>query len=272
MKSSRPNLILSNMIFTWTTTRRVIKRAATNEDFSLNLENLAAEITDRTRAVIINSPNNPTGVIYSKENLKDLSDLLSKAAEKNGRPIILLSDEPYRKIAYDGIEVPSVFDHYQYVIAITSYSKDLSLPGERIGFMAIHPDFPDKNALLGGLILNNRILGFVNAPALMQRAVARLQGSCVDVNLYKKRRDIFVAGLKDAGYELTVPRGAFYLFPRSPIEDEVAFLDELKKEHILAVPGRGFHGPGFFRLTYCVPDSVIERSLPGFKRARERVI
>jgi aspartate aminotransferase len=249
----------------------VIKLVDTNPDFTLNLDNIAAAATSKTRAVLINSPNNPTGVVYPEANLKELSGLLEKMSAKAGRPVVLISDEPYRKIVYDGLTVPSVFTHYQYVLCLTSYSKDLSLPGERIGFLAVHPDVPDKKTLIAGLVLNNRILGYVNAPALMQRAVARLQGVSVDINVYRRRRDLFVKGLKEAGYELTVPQGAFYLFPRTPIPDDVAFIRELQKENILGVPGSGFGGPGHFRLTYCVPETVIEKSLPGFKRAREKV-
>lgn len=249
----------------------VIKPVATNPDFTLNLDHIAAAATERTRAVIINSPNNPTGVVYPEENLRALYGLLERMSAKAGRPVVLISDEPYRKIVYDGVTVPSVFGDYPYVIALTSYSKDLSLPGERIGFLAVHPQMPDKGLMVAGLILNLRILGFVNAPALMQRAVARLQGVSVDISVYRRRRDLFVQGLQDAGYDLNVPKGAFYLFPKSPLADDVAFIRELQKENILGVPGSGFGGPGYFRLTYCVPERVIEKSIPGFKRARERV-
>lgn len=249
----------------------VIKIADTNPDFTLNLDKIAAEATDKTRAVLINSPNNPTGAVYPEENLRDLSRLLEDMSAKAGRPVILISDEPYRKIVYDGVTVPSVFAHYQYVVCATSYSKDLSLAGERIGFLAVHPEVPEKGPLLGGLILNNRILGYVNAPALMQRVVGRLQGRSVDISIYKRRRDMFVQGLREAGYELNVPQGAFYLFPRSPIEDDVAFVRELQNENILAVPGAGFGSPGFFRLSYSVPDAVIAKSIPGFKRVLESV-
>lgn len=250
----------------------VIRLVETNPDFTLNVDNIAAAATDKTRAVLINSPNNPTGVVYSEADLIELSRLLEQMTGRAGRPVFLISDEPYRKIVYDGVSVPSVFSDYPYVLSLTSYSKDLSLPGERIGFLAVHPEVPQKPLLLSGLMLNNRILGFVNAPGLMQRVVGRLQGKCVDVNIYRKRRDIFVRGLREAGYELTVPQGAFYLFPRSPMEDDVAFIAKLQQENILAVPGSGFGGPGHFRLTYCVPDDVIERSLPGFKRALETAV
>ncbi|MEW6262866.1 MAG: pyridoxal phosphate-dependent aminotransferase [Thermodesulfobacteriota bacterium] len=248
----------------------LVKPADTNPDFTLNLDNLAAAVTSKTRALLINSPNNPTGVVYPEANIKDLSLLLEKISARNGRPAILVSDEPYRKIVYDGVKVPSVFSYYPYVLALTSYSKDLSLPGERIGFLAVHPEIPRKERLMAGLVLNNRILGYVNAPGLMQRVVARLQGQSVDVGIYQRRRDLFVQGLKEAGYDLTVPQGAFYLFPRSPLADDVAFVRELQKENILAVPGSGFGGPGHFRLAYCMAESTIERSLPGFKRALEK--
>ena len=154
---------------------------------------------------------------------------------------------------------------------MTSFSKDLSLPGERIGYIAVHPAMPQKDLLLAGLILSNRILGFVNAPSMMQRAVSRLLHCKVDVSIYKRRRDLFVKGLKESGYELNVPQGAFYLFPKSPLADDVAFIRELQQENILAVPGSGFGAPGYFRLVYCAPERMIERSIPGFKRARERV-
>jgi len=249
----------------------VVRIAETNKDFTLNLDNVAAAVSGKTRAVLINSPNNPTGVVYSEENIKQLSRLLQETSRKVGRPVYLLSDEPYRKIVYDGVVVPSVFAHYKYVLCATSYSKDLSLPGERIGFLAVHPEVPDKQVILGGLVLNNRIIGFVNAPAFMQRVVARLQGVSVDPDLYKKRRDVFMAGLKDIGFELTVPQGAFYLFPRSPIEDDVAFAREMQKENILIVPGVGCGRAGYFRIAYCVNENTIKNALPGFKRVFDRL-
>ncbi|MFH1135810.1 MAG: pyridoxal phosphate-dependent aminotransferase [Pseudomonadota bacterium] len=249
----------------------VIKLVDSNPDFSLNLDNVAAGLTPRTRAVLINSPNNPTGAVYSEDQIRGLSELLARHSAQVGRPVILVSDEPYRKIVYDGATVPSVFAHYANVIGLTSYSKDLSLPGERIGFLAVHPDIPNKGNLVAGLILANRILGFVNAPSLMQRVVARLQGVTVDTGVYRRRRDLFVEILRAAGLDLTVPRGAFYLFPRTPIADDVAFVRELQKENILAVPGTGFGGPGHIRLTYCVSEKVIEGSREGFARAVSRV-
>jgi len=239
-------------------------------DFRLNVEGLQAKITPATRAVIVNSPHNPTGVIYQAEELAALGRVLDEAGKKHGRPIYLLSDEPYRKLAYGGATVPSVFPAYRHSVVCTSYSKDMSLPGERIGYAAINPDMPDSGALFDAMTMANRILGFVSAPSLAQLAVGELQGTSVDIGLYEKRRDLFVAGLKKIGYDLTVPGGAFYLFPRSPIEDDTAFVDLLKEEKILTVPGRGFSMPGYFRICYCVPVKAIENSLPGFARALEK--
>lgn len=250
----------------------VIKLAETNDDFTLNLDNIEAQFSDKTRAVLINSPNNPTGVVYPKESLEALAELLKKHSEKLGHPVFLISDEPYRKLIYDGLTVPSVFENYDHVIVVTSFSKDLSLPGERIGFAAVHPDIPKKSLLMDGLILNNRILGFVNAPALMQRTVARLLNLKVDIDVYQGRRDMFIAGLTDAGYDLIRPQGAFYLFPKSPIEDDVQFTREMQKENILVVPSTGFGRPGYFRIAYCVDEKVIQKALPGFKRVRERLL
>jgi aspartate aminotransferase len=249
----------------------VLKLAETNPDFTLNLANIEAAATARTRAVLINSPNNPTGVVYPEKNIQDLSALLDRIAARVGRPVYLISDEPYRKLVYDGVAVPSVFAHREHVICVTSYSKDLSLPGERIGFLAVHPEVADKETLLSGLIMSNRILGYVNAPILMQRAVARLQGVSVDARIYQRRRDLFVSGLRDAGYELTMPQGAFYLFPKAPIADDVRFTREMQSENILVVPGRGFGKPGYFRLIFCIQERVIEKALPGFKRVREKL-
>ncbi len=242
------------------------KVVPTHPDFSLNLDAIAEAISEKTRAVLMNSPNNPTGRVYTAEELAGLAEVLTHYSAKFGQPIYLISDEPYRKIVYDGITVPSVFDVYRESFVVTSFSKDLSLPGERIGYAAVSPEISDKGELLGGLVLCNRILGFVNAPALMQRTVRHLLKESVDISLYQKRRDIFCEGLALAGYDFEKPQGAFYLFPRSPIEDDAAFVRALQEENILTVPGSGFGGPGHFRIAYCVEDKVIERALPGFKR------
>ncbi len=228
---------------------------------------IEAAITGRTKAIIINSPNNPTGQIYPAALLAELGELLRRVRRRTGRTIYCIADEPYRKIVYDGHEVPSVMRAVDSAIVVSSYSKDLSLPGERIGYAAVHPEIGDKASLLDAMTLANRILGFVNAPAIMQRVVARLQGATVDIGAYTRRRRIFCDILEQAGYEFTPPAGAFYIFPRSPIPDDAAFVALLQKERVLAVPGRGFGAPGYFRLAFCVDEAVIRRAAAGFARA-----
>ncbi len=242
----------------------------TNEDFSLNLEAIEAGIAQETKALIINSPNNPSGRVYGENSLKSLGKILLRVQEKYGRTIYLLADEPYSKLVYDGVKVPSVFRAYPYSLLITSYSKDLSLPGERIGFVAANPAMENWHQLVDGLTFCNRILGFVNAPALMQRILPRLQGVTVNIDEYQKKRDLLCAGLSKAGYSFIKPEGAFYLFAKSPIPDDVLFVQGLLQENILAVPGTGFGTPGFFRLAYCVEDRVIEGAMEGFGRAIQK--
>jgi aspartate aminotransferase len=239
----------------------------TNEDFTLNLEAIESGITPRTKAIIINSPNNPSGRIYDETSLHNLGKLFESIRKKNNQTIYLLSDEPYSKLVYDGAKVPSVLQAHPNSMIITSYSKDLSLPGERIGYVAVNPRMENWQQMVNGLTFCNRILGFVNAPALMQRILPRLQGVHVDVSIYQKKRDLLCRGLASAGYSFIKPEGAFYLFPKSPIPDDVLFVNTLLEENILAVPGMGFGSPGYFRLAYCVDDRVIERSLEGFRRA-----
>ena len=245
----------------------VLKTVSTNPDFSLNIDAISSAITEKTRAVLINSPNNPTGQVYSKESLNELGALLKDRSNSFGRTIYMISDEPYRKIVYDGLKVPSIFSCYNETIIATSYSKDISIPGERIGFIAVNPDASFKEDLLGGMALANRILGFVNAPALMQRVVASVQGMSVDVSEYARKRDLLCDGLADRGYEFLKPPGAFYLFPRTPVPDDVEFVKTLQEELILVVPGSGFGGPGHFRIAFCVDDKTIINSMPGFKKA-----
>ena len=236
-----------------------------DEEFNLDLAAVASALSEKTKAVLINSPNNPTGQVYSAESLAALGRLLEAAA----KPVCLIADEPYRKIIYDGAETPSAMAATVNSIVVSSYSKDLSLPGERIGYLAVHPDMPDKAALLNALTLANRILGFVNAPALMQRAVARLQEVSVDMAIYARRRELFCRILDEAGFSYVRPKGAFYLFPKTPIDD-VEFCKLLLEERILAVPGRGFGRPGHIRLAFCVDEAVIAKAAAGFKRVMER--
>jgi aspartate aminotransferase len=250
-------------------TGAVLKTAPTDNRFHLDIAAIEAAITKDTRVMLINSPNNPTGAVYAAEELADLGAMLDRASQKNGRRIYLVSDEPYRKIIYDGT-VPSVFQAYPHSIVVSSYSKELSLAGERIGYLAVHPDAEDAGLVAGAAIVVNTMI-CVNAPSMLQLAVSQLQGVTVDVSIYKRRRDMFCEGLAAAGYEFNVPEGAFYLFPKSPIADDVQFLNILKEELILAVPGVGFGAPGYFRLSYAVPDATISGSFEGFKRALEKV-
>ncbi len=238
-------------------------------DFSLDLKAMEAAIGPKTKVVLINSPNNPTGQIYSEESLVALGRLLTEKSRAFGRTIYLVSDEPYRKIIYDNAVVPSIFKAYPESLIATSHSKDLSLAGERIGFAAVHPQAAFNEDIVAGMNLANRILGFVNAPGMMQRVAGRLQGVAVDASSYRRKRDLLCQGLAGAGYEFMIPAGAFYLFPKSPIEDDIAFVSQLQKERILVVPGSGFGGPGHIRISYCVDDQTIERAMPGFKRVMD---
>ncbi len=249
----------------------VLKPVPVRPDFTLDLERMEREIGSKTKVVLINSPNNPTGQIYSEQSLAALGRILDAKSRQFGHTVYLVSDEPYRKIVYDDCCVPCIFQHYPNSLITSSYSKDLSLPGERIGFVAVGPAAEDAEGIVEALALANRILGFVNAPAIMQRLVVELQGVCVDVEIYKRKRDRLVAALSGFGYELTVPGGAFYLFPKTPIADDVQFVRLLQEENILVVPGSGFGGPGHFRIAYCVDDRTIEGALPGFERAIKRV-
>ena len=247
-----------------------LKTVPSRSDFALDPQAIRSAITSRTKAVLINSPNNPSGQVYSKESLVELGTLLQEEGRRLERTIYLISDEPYRKIAFDGIQVPALFSCYPESIIATSYSKDLSVPGERIGFLAVNPKARYRKDLLAGMALANRILGFVNAPALMQRVIESLQGVSVDMAIYQAKRDLLCDGLSRCGYEFVKPKGAFYLFPKSPIADDVEFVHALQEELILTVPGRGFGCPGFFRIAFCVDNDTITRALPGFERVLKR--
>jgi len=239
----------------------------TNDDFSLNFNALRDALSPKTKAVIINSPNNPTGVVYSRKVLKELASVLKKYSTENNNPIYLISDDPYKKIVFDGAETPNILELYDHSIYVTSHSKDLAIPGERIGYVAVHPKCADVENLMSGLIFCNRVLGFVNAPALIQRAIKNVQNISVDAEFYRKKRDFLYAELTRIGYSVVKPQGAFYFFPKSPIEDEVIFTQKLAEKRVLVVPGRGFGSPGYFRISYCVPDKVLEGSILGFEEA-----
>jgi len=248
----------------------VLKTVATTLDFHLDPEAISAAITAKTKVFLINSPNNPTGQVYPEESLRTLAEILTQKGRQFNRTIYLVSDEPYRKIVYDGVVVPSIFAAYKESIIGTSYSKDISIPGERIGFVAVNPAATYRKDLLGAMAVANRILGYVNAPALMQRVVACMQGMSVDIAEYARKREILCDGLAGFGYDFVRPPGTFYLFPRSPIPDDVEFVNTLKQERILVVPGSGFNGPGHFRIAFCVSDDTIKNSMPGFKKAIDR--
>lgn len=247
----------------------VTKVVPTDGEFNIDFDALKGALSPKTKAVLINSPNNPTGQVYSDESVKRLGKILDEFGDKCCGTIYLISDEPYRKIVFDDCEVPSIMQATTNSIVVSSYSKDLSLPGERIGYIAVHPEMKFKNSLLDAMTLANRILGFVNAPALMQRVVERLQDVTVDTSVYARRREKFCAIMDQAGFEYVKPKGAFYLFPKSPIDD-VEFCTLLQEEKILAVPGRGFGAPGHIRLAFCVDDAVIENSAAAFLRAMEK--
>lgn len=250
----------------------LLKSVPCKEDFTLDIAAMDAAITPRTRAVIINSPNNPTGQIYSAEEINALAEVLRKHSAANGRVIYLISDEPYRFLNFDGVEIPSMFKAYDATVVIGSFSKNLSLAGERIGFIGVNPALENGQELMAGLIMCNRILGFVNAPVVAQKLILQCMDSEVDLNIYRRRRDKMAKVLKDAGLEFTMPRGAFYFFPKSPTADESVFINALVDQRVLAVPGRGFGMPGYFRLAFCsISEEAIEKSADSFKRAVESV-
>lgn len=244
----------------------VSKIAETNSSFLPTLPALEEKLSPRTKAVIINSPNNPTGVMYSGSLLADMAQRLLEQEKESGSEIFLVSDEPYRKLIYDGLEYPSVFHYYPHSIAVSSYSKDLAIPGERIGYVVVSPEIDDTEQLMEGLTFCNRTLGYVNAPALMQHVIASLQGATVDVAEYQRKRDRLYDALTSMGYSVVRPQGAFYMFLQSPVSDETQFIMELRKQGILAVPGRGFGRAGHVRISYCVEDATIEGALPGFEQ------
>lgn len=243
----------------------------TNATFDPDPEAIAAAITPRTRAVLINSPNNPSGRVYSHSVIASLAEALRERQKQIGSAIYLITDEPYRSLVYDGVEVPYVETYYDNTIVCSSHSKDLGLPGERIGHLAVSPHAADAKEVLDGMSFALRTLGFVNAPALMQRVVARVLDASVDVNFYRRNRDTLYQELKSLGFELTRPQGAFYLFPKSPLDDDEKFIRHLQKHRILTVPGKGFGTPGYFRVSYAVPRDVLERSLPVWKQAAREI-
>ena len=233
--------------------------------FKPNLDEFKEKITDRTKAVIINTPNNPTGVIYSEETIKKMAAILVEKEREFGTDIYLISDEPYRELAYDGIEVPYITKYYNDTVVAYSYSKSLSLPGERIGYLVIPDEAADSELLIGAANVATRILGFVNAPTLQQKLVKLCLNEKTDISYYDRNRETLYKGLTEIGFSCIKPEGAFYLFVKSPVEDEKAFCEAAKKYNILIVPGSSFGCPGYVRMAYCVSYDTIVNALPKFE-------
>ena len=234
--------------------------------FQPNLAEFEQKITPKTRAVIVNTPHNPTGVVYSEETIKKLSAILEAKQKEFGTVIYLISDEPYRELAYDGVEVPYLTKYYNNTVVGYSYSKSLSLPCERIGYLVIPDEADGSEELISAATIANRTLGCVNAPSLIQKVVAKCVDAKTDLAAYDKNRQALYNGLKECGFECIKPQGAFYLFVKSPVEDEKAFCEAGKKYNILMVPGSSFACPGYVRLAYCVSYETIVNSLPEFKK------
>ena len=245
---------------------KLVEISPDTETFQPDLEELERKITANTRAVIVNSPHNPTGVIYSEDTIKALAAILEKKQKEYGSVIYLISDEPYRELAYDGAEVPYLTKYYKNTVVGYSYSKSLSLPGERIGYLVIPDDLEDSETVIAAAGIANRILGSVNAPSLMQKVIARCVDAEVDVAAYDKNRLALYNGLTACGFQCIKPQGAFYLFVKSPVADEKEFCEAGKKYNILMVPGSSFACPGYVRLAYCVSYETIINSLPEFKK------
>ncbi|MBO6167390.1 MAG: pyridoxal phosphate-dependent aminotransferase [Kiritimatiellae bacterium] len=239
--------------------------------FEPDVAGIESAITDRTRAIIINSPNNPTGAIYSKEAIAKIAALVDaeneRRAQKNLRPLFILSDEPYRAFAYDGAKVPPMLPVSKWACVLGSFSKTLSLAGERVGYFLANPAMPDVASLVAAITMTNRTLGYVNAPVIGQRLAAALCDETVDLDIYNRRRKLMAKVLSEAGIEFEMPKGAFYFFAKSPVEDDTVFVDALLKERILVVPGKGFGFGGYVRLSCSVDEAIIARSAEGFKRA-----
>lgn len=250
----------------------LVEISPNTETFQPNLAEFEQKITAKTKAVIVNTPNNPTGVIYSEETIKALAAIMEKKQAEFGTDIYLISDEPYRELVYNGAEVPYLTKYYNNTIIGYSFSKTLSIPGERIGYLVIPDEAADSEMVIGAANVANRILGYVNAPSLFQRVVARCLDEKCDIETYNRNRECLYNGLTGLGFECIKPKGAFYLFVKSPTEDEMIFCNEAKKHNILIVPGRSFACPGYVRIAYCVSYDTIVNSMPGFKAVAEALI
>lgn len=241
---------------------------ADTDTFQINIDKLDEVITEKTKLIIVNNPNNPTGVIYSGETLDRLQAAIKKAEARIGHPLYVISDEPYRELVYDNNELPFMPDHIKNCLIVYSFSKSLSLPGERIGYIAISPGMDYYEEVKAGLVVTNRV-GSVNAPSLMQLVIKECLNERPQVEIYDKNRQLLYQKLTSLGFECLKPQGAFYLFVKSPIEDYEAFVNEGKKQHILMVDASSFGCPGYVRLSYCVSTEMIERSFPAFERLAE---
>ena len=239
----------------------------TDDKFQPDIAAIRAAITPQTRAIIVNSPNNPTGALYTNERCKALADMLLER-DTDDNPLYLVLDDPYRRIVFDVDRAPSVADHYARTILVSSYSKDLSIAGERAGYIAVPAGVPGRETILGAMTMLNRTLGMVNLPAFMQRVITRCASACCDISQYRANRDRLCGALREMGYELPWPGGAMFAFPCTPIDD-VEFVEELMKHNILTVPGRGFGRPGHMRISFAVAPETIERALAGFAAALE---
>ncbi|MDR7870773.1 MAG: pyridoxal phosphate-dependent aminotransferase [Tissierellaceae bacterium] len=244
---------------------KLVLSPCTKPDFQPDLLDLEKRITPKTKAIIINSPNNPTGVIYKEEVLKNMAKLLEDKEKELGTEILVISDEPYVKLVYDGVKVPSILNIFKNSAIVYSYSKSLAIPGERIGYIAVNPAIKDASRLVAGLVFANRVLGFVNAPGLFQKLIAESLDHTVDPKIYQERRDKLFDILTSLGFECIKPEGTFYLFPKALIEDDIAFVKHALKYNLLFVPGSGFGCPGYFRISYCVDMKTIENSIPAFE-------
>ena len=245
----------------------VSKIIDSDDNFIPDLKSLDSNINSKTKAVIINSPNNPSGIVYDDDFYKQFSEILKKHETLLNREIFVISDEPYRRIIFDDLDCPNILDFHDNTIVASSFSKDLAIPGERIGYLGISPNIKNTEILMDGLVFANRVLGFVNAPAFMQRAISNILFNTVNIEEYLLRRNFLCDELGKLGYDFIIPKGAFYLFPKSPLDDDISFTKLLKENNVLVVPGSGFGKKGYFRISFCVDWDSIKGSISGFEKA-----
>lgn len=245
---------------------KVVVVSPNTKDFQPNLEEFESKITEKTKAVLINTPNNPTGVIYKKDVLEKMAEILNKKQQEFGHEIFLVSDEPYRELVYENTEVPYLTKYYNNTFIVYSYSKTLSLPGERIGYVVIPSEMEDSENIITAVTIANRIIGCVNAPSLIQRVVMKCINEKVDISIYKENRDLLYNKLTELGFECIKPEGAFYLFVKTPISDDKEFCEYAKNFNLLFVPGSSFGCPGYVRIAYCVKTEMIKKSLEAFEK------